>query len=152
MKHYLTPERFHELKNDLNRLKTSARAEVAERLKRAKELGDLSENSEYIEAKEEQERVERRILELEDTLKNASLITKPETNTDTIQIGSTFEVEKGGAVFKFTILGSSETRPEAGFISNESPLGRAFLGRKEGDVVKVKVPAGEVTYKIVKVE
>ncbi len=152
MEYYVTAERLEELKRELEELKTTKRIEVAKRLRRAKELGDLSENSEYIEAREEQGLVERRIYELENMVKSAVLITKPETNTEAIQIGSTLEVEKEGKRTKYTIVGSSEARPEAGLISNESPLGKSFLGKKEGDAVKIKVPIGEVTYKIVRIE
>lgn len=152
MEYYLTAERLEELKKELEMLKSTARIEVAKRLKRAKELGDLSENSEYIEAREEQTQVERRIFELEQMVKNAILIKKPETNRERLQIGSTFEVMRDGKTIRFRIVGSTEARPEAGLISNESPLGKAFLEKKEGDVVKIKVPIGEVTYKIGKIE
>lgn len=152
MDYYLTAERLEEFKKELEELKTTARIEVAKRLKRAKEFGDLSENSEYIEAREEQNQIERRIFELEQMVKNAVIIKKPEGRKETIQIGSTIEVEKDGQNRKFTIVGSNEARPEAGLISNESPLGKAFLDKKAGDIVKVKVPIGEVTYKIVKIE
>ncbi len=151
MDYYVTPERLEELKVELQELKTKKRIEVAKRLKRAKELGDLSENSEYIEAREEQALVERRIYEVEGMVKNASLIVKPAKNTATVQIGSTIEVEREGKTQKFTIVGSSETRPEAGLISNESPLGRSFLGREAGEHVTVKVPKGETVYTIVKI-
>jgi len=152
MDYYLTAERLEELKKELEELKTTARIEVATRLKRAKELGDLSENSEYIEAREEQNQVERRIFELEQMVKNAVIIKKPANGKETVQIGATIEVEKDGKNQKFTIVGSNEARPAAGLISNESPLGKAFLDKRAGDVVKVKVPIGEVTYKIVKIE
>lgn len=152
MDYYLTAERLEELKKELEALKTDARIEVAKRLKRAKELGDLSENSEYIEAREEQSQVERRIFDFEQMVKNAVIIKKPEGVKETVEIGSTIEVEKDGKNRKFTIVGSNEARPEAGLISNESPLGKSFLGKRAGDVVKVKVPIGEVTYKIVKIE
>ena len=152
MDYYLTAERLDELKKELEELKTTARIEVATRLKRAKELGDLSENSEYIEAREEQNQVERRIFELEQMVKNAVIIKKPANGKETVQIGATIEVEKDGKNQKFTIVGSNEARPAAGLISNESPLGKAFLDKRAGDVVKVKVPIGEVTYKIVKIE
>lgn len=151
MEYYLTAERLEELKKELEALKSTARIEVAKRLKRAKELGDLSENSEYIEAREEQSQVERRIFELEQMVKNAILIKKPETNKERLQIGSTFEAMRDGKTVRFRIVGSNEARPEAGLISNESPLGRAFLGKKESDIVKIKVPIGEVTYKIVRI-
>ncbi len=93
---YVTPERLEELKLELEELKSTKRIEVAKRLKRAKELGDLSENSEYIEAREEQSQVERRIFLLEQMIKNAVLIKKPETKTGRVQIGSTIHVMKDG--------------------------------------------------------
>ncbi|OGY62815.1 MAG: transcription elongation factor GreA [Candidatus Harrisonbacteria bacterium RIFCSPHIGHO2_01_FULL_44_13] len=151
MDYYLTQERLQELKQELNYLKTEKRLEVAERLKRAKELGDLSENSEYFEAREEQGQVEGRIAELEDIIKNATIIQKA-ASKDKVSIGSTIEIAKDGLKSKFTIVGSNEARPEAGLISNESPLGRAFLDKKAGDLVKVKTPGGEVSYKIVSIE
>jgi len=151
MDYHVTPERLEELKVELGDLKFKKRIEVAKRLKQAKELGDLSENSEYIEAREEQALVERRIYELEQMVKNAALITKPAKNSATVQIGSTIEVERDGKTNKFTIVGSSETRPEAGLISNESPLGKAFLGHEAGEKITVKVPKGESVYTIVKI-
>src|SRR3989338_8675501 len=135
-KQYLTKERLEELKEELADLKTRRRIEVGERLKRAKELGDLSENSEYFEAREEQAQVETRIGELEEMVKNAEIIEKP-NSTSMVSIGSTVEVEKGGQRRKLTIVGSNEAKPEAGLISNESPLGSAFLGKKSGDKVLV---------------
>jgi len=150
--YYVTAERLEELKAELEKLKTEVRIEVAKRLKRAKELGDLSENSEYLEAREEQGQVERRIFELEQMIKNAALIEKPRNNREHVQIGSTIEVAKDGVTRRFAIVGSSEARPEAGKISNESPLGKAFLGKGEGDMVTVKVPVGEVSYKILKID
>ncbi len=149
--YYLSQERLDELKVELNELKTKKRIEVSERLKRAKELGDLSENSEYFEAREEQSQVEGRIFELEEMIKNAVIIEKT-TGTQTVAIGGTIEVSKDGAKYKFTIVGSSEARPEAGLLSNESPLGKGFLGKKAGDTVKIKTPKGEVSYKILKIE
>lgn len=149
MEYYLTPERLEELKKELNELKTTRRAEVAERLKRSKELGDLSENSEYMEAREEQSQVETRIIELEEMIKNAAVITR--TGGAKAQVGSVIETEKDGRKMSFTIVGPNEADPVAGKISNESPLGKAFLDKKSGDAVKVKTPAGEVTYKILNV-
>jgi transcription elongation factor GreA len=151
MQYYLTPERLEELKTELSELKNKKRIEVAERLKRAKELGDLSENSEYFEAREEQALVEARILELEEMVKNASVIKKA-ASTETVQMGSTVEIAKDGQTFKFTIVGSNEARPEAGLLSNESPLGKAFVGKRVGAEVKVKTPTGEVAYKILHIE
>ena len=148
---YLSPERLEELKAELNELKTTKRIEVADRLKRAKELGDLSENSEYFEAREEQAQVESRIFEVEDIIKNASVISKTTSRTK-VEVGSTIEVTKDGAKMKFNIVGSNEADPESGKISNESPLGKAFLGHEPGASVKVKTPKGEVMYKIAKID
>lgn len=144
--HYLTPARLKELKVELGDFKTNKRAEVAKRLKRAKELGDLSENAEYLEAREEQGHVEKRIFELEDIVKNAVLIKK--LGKDLVSIGSTVQVKKDGKEFTFTIVGANEAKPEEGFISNESPLGSAFLNKKIGDEAVVDAPIGKIRYKI----
>lgn len=150
-KYYVTAGKLEELKQELNDLKTKKRIEVADRLKRAKEMGDLSENDEYVQAREEQSMVEGRIFELEETVRNAVIITK-EGNGKNVQVGSTVVAEKDGQQLKFVIVGSNESKPEAGFISNESPLGKAFVGRKAGERVAVATPRGEVVYKIVSVE
>jgi len=150
-KYYLSSERLNELKVELEDLKGRKRHEIAERLKTAKEYGDLSENSEYSEAREEQARVETRIFELEDILKQASIIKKSE-EVDEVRIGSTVTVKKGDEVFNYTVVGSNETNPEEGKISNESPLGRAILGRKVGDKITVGTPSGEIQYSISKIE
>jgi len=148
---YLTQEKLDELKAEVEYLKTEKRMEIAERLKRAKELGDLSENSEYQEAREEQNQVETKIGELESMLKQVVIIHKS-TNHDTVQIGSTVHVKKNGKVSKFTIVGSNESRPEQGLISNESPLGRSFLNKKSGEMINVDTPAGKMKYEIVSIE
>lgn len=153
MEYYLTEERLGELKTELEHLKSKARLEVAERLKRAKELGDLSENAEYAEAREEQNRVESRIEELEQIIKNSVIIKRESAKkAAAVDIGSTVEVAKEGKQFRFFIGGRSETKPEAGFISNESPLGNGLLGHKVGDSIVVKTPTGEARYKITKIE
>ena len=150
-KQYLTKERLEELKTELSDLKTRRRIEVGERLKKAKELGDLSENSEYFEAREEQAQVETRIGELEDTIKNSEIIEKTRAGA-TVSIGATIQTEKDGQRRKFTIVGSNEAKPEEGLISNESPLGRAFLGKKAGDKVQVKTPSGIAEHLVVAIE
>lgn len=150
-KYYLSNERLNELKVELEDLKGRKRREIAERLKTAKEYGDLSENSEYSEAREEQARVETRIFELEDILKQASVIKKSE-EVDEVRIGSTATVKKGDEIFNYTVVGSNETNPEEGKISNESPLGRAILGHKVGDKITVRTPSGEIQYSISKIE
>ncbi len=151
-KQYFTKERLEALKEELADLKTRRRIEVGDRLKRAKELGDLSENSEYFEAREEQAQVETRIGELEDMIKNAEIIEKS-TSTSTVSIGSTVEVQKNdsGQKRQFTIVGSNEAKPEAGLISNESPLGKAFLGKKVSDKVMVTTPSGKSEYTVISI-
>ena len=145
---YLTKEKFDELELELERLKTDGRREVTESLKIAKELGDLSENSQYIEARDEQQRVERRISEIEQMLKEAEIITKRAKKRDVVEVGATVEVSRNGDSLKFFIVGSSEANPIDGYISNESPLGRVLMGKKAGDTVEVKTPSGKTTYKI----
>ena len=154
MKQYLTKEKLEELKNELNELKTVKRIEVGEKLKRAKELGDLSVNSEYFEAREDQGRVESRIFELEGMLKDVELIKKSHSGASAggiVKVGSTIEVSRSGKKMKFFIIGSNETNPDEGYISNESPLGKAFLGKKAGDTVLIQVPSGKVEYKILSI-
>ena len=152
MKQYLTKQKLEELKKELHDLKTVKRVEIAEQLQRAKELGDLSENSEYFEAREEQGQIESRIFELEEILKDVELIEKSHHGT-IVKVGSTVEVSRDGKKAKYFIVGSNEANPEEGYISNESPLGKAFLGKKAGDTAMVNMPTGKkVEYKIVHVE
>jgi len=150
-KQYLSKERFDELTAELAELKTAKRIEIAQRLKTAKEYGDLSENSEYAEAREEQAAVETHIAELEDLLKNVEIVTKTKGG-DTVQVASTIVVKKGGKEMTYTIVGSYEADPLAGKISDESPLGKAFMRKKVGDKVSVATPAGTVTYEIMTIE
>ena len=151
MDNYVTEEKLGELRSELETLKTTMRAQVAKQLKRAKELGDLSENSEYLEAREEQRKLEMHIGELEELIKNARIITK-HTSANIIEVGSTIRVSKNDQEFVFTIVGPNESHPQNGLISNESPLGAAFLGRKKGDIVKIITPGGEAMYKVVSLE
>jgi transcription elongation factor GreA len=151
MQYHLTKEGLEKLKKELEYLKKEGRIEIAERLKRAKEYGDLSENAEYSEAKDEQAKLETRIFELEKIIRNAVIIRKS-SQKDIVNIGSTIEVQKGVKKFKYTIVGSHEANPEANLISNESPLGKAFLGKKIGDEVEVETPSGKTKYKILKIE
>lgn len=150
-KEYLTKERREEFKKELEYLKNEKRNEVAQRLKQAKEYGDLSENSEYAEAREEQGNVEGRIIELDELLKNAVTIEKNGSSA-TVQVGSTVTIKKGAKTSTYTIVGMYEAKPEEGKISDDSPLGKAFIGHKEGDVVEVITPAGTAKYEILKVE
>jgi transcription elongation factor GreA len=150
-KQYLTKERLQELKDELAMLKNTRRVEVAERLKQAKEYGDLSENSEYAEAREEQANVEARIAELEDLLKEAVTLEKP-GGSDIVRVGSTVTVKRGDKTMTYTVVGSYEAKPEEGRISDESPLGKAFLKKKTGETITVTTPAGTATYEIAKIE
>ncbi len=150
-KFYLSKERLEELKAELEQLIHEGRREVADRLKRAKEYGDLSENSEYSEAKDEQASVERRILELEDTIKNAVIIKKT-TSSDVVVVGSTVVVKDKKNSYTYQIVGSNEAMPEEGKISNESPLGKSFIGHSVGEEVKVGTPKGDTFYTISKIE
>lgn len=147
MPNYLSDEGLEKLKQELQELKTGGRKEIAQRLEEAKALGDLSENSEYQEAREAQELLEQKILELEATLRNAVRIEKDD-RTDQVRIGSTVVVDSGGEEQTYIIVGSEEAKPSEHKISNESPLGKAFLGHKTKDVVEVKVPAGVIKYTI----
>ncbi len=148
--YYLSAKRLKELKDELHLLKTEKRLEIAERLKRAKEYGDLSENAEYSEAREQQDILESRIDELEDIVNNASIIKKS-ASQEFVNIGCEVDVEYKGKIRKFIITGSNEAKPESGFISNDSPIGKAIIGKKVGDTVKVVTPSGEIIYKIIKI-
>ena len=150
-KQYLSKERLEEFKKELDELKNKRRNDVAQRLKQAKEYGDLSENSEYAEAREEQANVETRIFELEDLLKDAVLIEKNGTS-GAVEVGSIITIKKGEKTSTYTIVGKYEAKPEEGKISDESPLGKAFLKHKEGDKIPVTTPGGVVSYEILKIE
>jgi len=152
-KNYLTKERYAEITSELETLKLEGRRTVAERLKHAKELGDLSENSEYQEARDEQARLEGKIAELEDLVRSSAIIEKTGNNTGGVRVGSKVTVKKGGEKRIFTIVGSNESKPVEGLISNESPIGQALIGKKEGDKVVVTTPNGTtVEYSILSVE
>lgn len=131
-------------------MKGAARREVIERIASAKELGDLKENAEYAEAKEDQALLESKISEVEAILKDAVLIDEDRgANTTIVQVGSTVVVECKGTKCTYTIVGTEEADPIQAKISNESPLGKAFLHKGRGDKVLVRVPKGEFEYIIV---
>lgn len=143
---YISEEGLEKLKEELNRLKTEERKAIAERLESAKALGDLSENAEYAEAKDAQSLNEVRVQELEEMIRNIIVINPK--GTDKVQVGSTVVLDHGGKEETYTIVGSEEASPANGKISNESPLGKAFLGKKKGDTVEIKTPGGAVAYTI----
>jgi transcription elongation factor GreA len=124
------------------------RPEIAQRIHDAKEHGDLTENAEYEDAKNEQAFVEGRIQMVEALIKNATLIDEHHSK-DHVQIGSTVKLNGPDGAQTFTIVGSTEAKPTEGRISNESPVGRALLGKKKGENITVQVPAGDIAYKIV---
>lgn len=142
------------LEDELENLKVVKRKEVAGKIKEAREQGDLSENAEYDAAKDEQRDIEARIEELEKILKNAEVVVEDEVNLDKISVGCTvtvFDVEFDEEM-DFKIVGSTEANSLKGKISNESPVGKALLGREVGDSVKVETQAGEIEYKVLKID
>ena len=147
---YITQEGLEKLKKELDELRSVKRQEIVRRIERAKELGDLSENSEYQEAKESQAANEARIAELEELVRRAVIITRSQTGV--AEIGSTITAKNDGTVEKYTIVGSEEANPRGGKISNESPIGKAFLKKKVGDKVDLETPSGVRKYTIIKVE
>ncbi|HHW58602.1 MAG TPA: transcription elongation factor GreA [Clostridia bacterium] len=149
----LTYEGLKKLEEELEYLKTVKRAEVAEKIKQARAFGDLSENSEYDEAKNEQAFIEGRIATLEAMLKNAKVIDEEDIKLDQVSIGCTVRVydESYNEEVEYTIVGSAEVDPMNNKISDESPIGKALLGKKIGDVVSVEVPAGIIKLKILEI-
>jgi transcription elongation factor GreA len=146
---YVTKEGYDKLKKELDELKGVRRKEIAQRIEIAKDMGDLSENAEYHEAKDEQGFIEGRIAELEVVLPNAVII---EAGGDgCIGVGNTVRVSAKGKEKEYTIVGANEADPIAGRISNESPLGQAFIGKCAGDTVEVKAPSGKMIYAIIEV-
>jgi len=143
---YLTPQGYEELKIELEQLKQK-RIEISKRIEEAKSLGDLSENADYTKSKEEQSFNEGKIRGTEALLSRAEIIQK-DARSDEVQVGSTIDVENGGTFHSYMIVGSREADPLDGKISNESPLGKEFLGKKVGEKVKVETPNGTVTYSI----
>jgi transcription elongation factor GreA len=148
--HYFSPEGLEKLKKELEDRRGQIRIDITRKILDAKELGDLSENAEYIEAKDAQGFNEGRIGELEDIIKNAVIIN-PNQKNEIITVGSTVKVKSQHGEQKFTIVGAAESDPTQGFISNESPLGTAFIGRKKSEEIEVKTPMGLMKYKIVEI-
>jgi len=145
----LTPEGLRKLEEELEFLKTVKRKEVAERIKQAKEFGDLAENSEYEDAKNEQAFMEGRILTVEAMLRNAKVIDNHDVRSDVVTVGATVRLEdEAGEELNYTIVGSPEADPRHDRISNESPVGRALLGKRKGQTVTVKAPGGTIKYTI----
>jgi transcription elongation factor GreA len=150
----LTPDGLANLKSELDHLSTIRRREVAARIKEAREFGDISENAEYDDAKNEQAMLESRIATLEDKLRSATVIDASDLGTDVVGVGSIVHVkDDGGKSSKYTIVGSAEAKPAEMKLSNESPIGKALLGRKRGDEITVPVPRGpQRKLKVTKIE
>lgn len=152
---YLSKEKFEELKKKLQYLKTIRREEIAEKISEAKDYGDVSENAEFTAAKEEYASNEKEILELEDLLRNAIIIEegKGSKNKKIVSIGDTLELKIKGQIYTYTIVGSEDIDLANNKISNESPIGKALLGKKVGDEVIVPLPEnGQIKVKILKIK
>lgn len=150
----LTQDGLKKLEDELENLKSVKRREVAERIKVAIGYGDISENSEYEDAKNEQAFIEGRIITLEKLLRNARIINNDEINTDIVGVGATVTVQdlEFGDTMEYTIVGTAESDPLNNKISNESPVGKAIIGKQKGTVVDVNVPAGVIQYKIIDIK
>ena len=146
----LTAEGLEELKQKIEHLSTERRREVAERIRAAREFGDIAENAEYDDAKNEQAMLEHRIAQLEDRLVNARVINKKEIAKDVVSIGSHVRLKDMDAneTVEYHIVGSAEANPAEHKLSNESPVGKAIMGRKKGEVVEVAAPRGALKFKI----
>ena len=150
---YLTPKGLVNLKSELEELRTSRRQLVAERIQKAKEIGGTVDNAEYDEAKNEQAFIEGRILTLDGLINSAVIIAAKAGPSDLVSIGSKVTVlNQKGKKDRYTIVGSTEADPAQGKISNVSPIGRALLGKRIGDVAEVSVPAGKIKLEVVRIQ
>lgn len=152
-KNLLTYTGLKALEDEMEDLKLNRRKEVSQKIKEAREQGDLSENAEYDAAKDEQRDIEARIEELEKILKNAEIVVEDDVDLEKINIGCTVDVydREFEEEMEFKIVGSTEANSLAGKISNESPVGRALIGKKVGDVVAVETQAGVIEYEVLKI-
>lgn len=147
----LTKEGLKKIQEELEQRKTVLRQEIANAIKEAKEQGDLSENAEYSEAKRQQSENEAKIAELEFMLKEAQVVSY-DKSSQVVQMGSKVQVKFDGSEMDFQIVGSNESDPGAMKISNESPMGKAFMGKNKGDKVEVDTPGGKMKYTIIDVK
>lgn len=152
---YLTKDGYKELEARLLYLKSEGRVAVADKISVARSFGDISENSEYDAAREEEALLEQEIVEIENTLRNAKIISKSRVNQEVVNVGATVKVldKEFDEELTFSIIGSFESDPSKGLISNESPTGKALIGKGVGDVVVVEVPgsASKISYKILEI-
>ena len=150
----MSAAKAEELQQELNYLKTTRSDEVAEQIKIARGFGDLSENSEYDEAKNEQGKLYSRIAELEEVLQHVVIVDESSSNSDVVSIGCKVTVADatGREMPPYRIVGSQESDPMHGIISEESPFGKALIGKKEGDTITVEAPRGTIIYTLLKIE
>jgi len=150
----LTPEGYEKLKQEIEYLSNEKRREVADRIRQAREFGDIAENSEYDDAKNEQALLEHRIAMLEERLVAARVINKREIAKDVVSVGSKVRLRdvEANKTFEYHIVGSAEANPGENRLSNESPVGKAILGKKKGEVVEVAAPRGSLKFKILEIK
>jgi transcription elongation factor GreA len=151
----LTPEGYETLKSELDTLRTEGRREIAERIRVAREFGEIAENAEYDDAKNEQAMLEHKIAQLEERLANARVIDTGDVDTSVVSIGSVVRLRDVDAkqTVEYLIVGSAEANPAEQKLSNESPVGKAIIGRKKGETVEVTTPRGAVIkYKIMEIK
>ena len=150
----LTPEGFKKLTQEIEFLSTEKRREVADRIRTAREFGDIAENAEYDDAKNEQALLEHRIATLEERLRNARVIEKKDIAKDVVSVGSKVRLRDLDAkqTVEYRIVGSAEADPAENKLSNESPVGKAIIGKKKGETVEVSAPRGAMKFKILEIK
>jgi transcription elongation factor GreA len=150
----LTPEGHEKLKQEIEYLSTTKRREVADRIRTARDFGDIAENAEYDDAKNEQAMLEHKIAQLEERLAHARVIDSGEVDTSVVSVGARVRLKDVDAnqTVEYTIVGSAEANPAEQKLSNESPVGRAIIGKKKGETVEVAAPRGSLKYKILDIK
>jgi len=150
----LTADGYKKLQQEIDVLRNDKRREVAERIRVAREFGDIAENAEYDDAKNEQAMLEHKIAQLEERILSARVITKKEISKDTVSVGSHVRLRdmQANKTFEYHIVGSAEANPAENKLSNESPVGKAIIGHKKGDVVEVSAPRGSLKFKVLEIK
>ena len=150
----LTADGYKKLQQEIDHLRTEKRREVAERIRVAREFGDIAENAEYDDAKNEQAMLEHKIAQLEERLLSARVITKKEISKDAVSVGSRVRLRdmQANKTFEYHIVGSAEANPAENKLSNESPVGKAIIGKKKGETVEVTAPRGKMKFKILEIK
>ena len=150
----LTPDGYKKLQQEIQFLSTQKRRDIAERIRVAREFGDIAENAEYDSAKNEQAHLEARIAVLEERLKNARVVTRKEIKSGEVSVGTKVRLRdvKANKTVEYHIVGSAEANPAENKLSNESPVGKAIMGRKKGETVEVAAPRGTLKFKIMDIK